>query len=268
MVDFSRERAQASRKHIWGNFMTEETTPVTSGSPDTEPAAEDAAALPYASESTPVTGGDSHAPITRGDVAVLAVRLLGVIAIIQGSAFLAVLGSVFSNFGAGAGVVWATLAVAAPYGIYLGAGIVLVATAGWIGPKLLPDARRSDDAAGRASARDIQAVAFSVIGVAVAVWSVGELASAIWYLSFRSARRDEDHTAWDLASPHLVRFAIQVGVGVVLFLGAKGLSRVWHRVREPNPLGGAVAEADPGDPPEPREGARPERSPDEQPDHA
>src|SRR4051812_224980 len=186
--------------------MNAETNPLADDGAYAAPDADGISALPYATESTPVAGTSYHAPMTRGDVAVLALRLLGVFAIIQGSAFLAVLGSVFSSLGSGAGVVWATLAVAAPYGIYLGVGIVLFATAGWIGPKLLRDARRSDDAAGRASARDIQSVAFSVVGVAVAVWSVGELASAIWYLTFRSARRDEDHTAWDFASPHLVRF--------------------------------------------------------------
>lgn len=243
--------------------MTEETTPVTSGSPDTEPAAEDDAARSHAMESTPVAAGDDQAPITRGDVAVLTLRLLGVFAMIQGSAFLGMLGTIFSSFGSGVGGLGSALAMAAPYGIYLGLGIVLVATAGWIGPKLLPDARRSDDAAGRASARDIQAVAFSVVGVTVAAWSVGDLGSAMWFLFFRSARPNDDHTAWELASPQLARFAFQVGVGVVLFLGAKGLTNLWHRVREPNPVHDAGADL-----PEPEEAALSEGSPDEPPGRA
>jgi hypothetical protein len=230
--------------------MSDETTPAAHSEADAETVAQDTPALPYATESTPVAGGDYHAPMSRGDVAVLALRLLGVFLMIQGSAFLGMLGMVFSGFGSGAGGLGSAVALTAPYGIYFGLGIVLVATAGWVGPKLLPNARRSDDAAGRASARDIQAVAFSVVGVWIAVWSVAELASATWYLIFRTARRSDDRTAWDMASPLLVQFAFKAGVGIVLFLGAKGLAKLWHRVREPNPLSDAAADV-----PEPAEPA-------------
>src|SRR3954454_22414183 len=120
--------------------MTDETAPAAPSNPEVESAADDRPALPNATESTPVAGISYHAPMSRGDVAVLALRLLGVFAIFQGSAFLSLLGTVFSGLGSGVGDWGRTLVVAAPYGIHLGLGIVLVATAGWLGPKLLPDA--------------------------------------------------------------------------------------------------------------------------------
>jgi hypothetical protein len=220
--------------------MSDETTPRVPSEASAESFAEDIPALPDPTESTPLAGEDYHAPMSRGDVAVLAIRLLGVFLMIQGSAFLGMLGMVFSGLRSGVEGLGSALALTAPYGIYFSLGIVLVATAGWVGPKLLPNVRRSDDAAGRASARDIQAVGFSVVGVTIAVWSIAELASAIWYLVFRTARRSDDRTAWDMASPLLVQFAVKAGVGVVLFLGAKGLATLWHRVREPNPLNEAA----------------------------
>jgi hypothetical protein len=222
----------------------------------------DSPALPYATEDTPIGGADYHAAISRGDIAVLALRLLGVFAMIQGSAFLGMLGPVFSSFGSGVGGLGTSLALAAPYGIYLGLGILLVATAGWVGPKLLPNAQRSDDSAGRASARDLQAVAFSVVGITIVGWSMGQFGSALWYLVFRSTRPNDDKTAWDLASPFLVRFAIEAGIGVVLFTGAKGLVNLWHRVREPNPL----RDAGPDESPDPAEAALPRGGRDERTD--
>jgi hypothetical protein len=208
-----------------------------------------AAALSYALPSTP-SPGESHAGgVTRGDVAVLALRLLAIYMMLEGSAALALVPTAFSfaRAGADAGRV---LALIGPSGAVFGLGIVLLAAAGWLGPKLLPGSHRATDAGRRATARDYQAVAFSVVGLLVVVWSVAHLSQGLWIISFQSRYRPDVDTTMADAGPHLLRFGLECAVGIAVFLGARGLSAFWHRLREPNAGRDPTGEPETGPPAE------------------
>lgn len=82
--------------------------------------------------------------------------------------------------------------------------------------------------------RGFQAVAFSVLGASLAAWALPGLARAavqMFWLSRADARMER--AEW-LASEsfHLLEVALQVGVGVGLFLGARALAGLWHGLHD------------------------------------
>jgi hypothetical protein len=198
---------------------------------DQMPEAE-ATTIAYADTSTPrVSDHSAMSPVTRHDVASLAVRILGIYIAVQGLQFLGMLVS----FGFRVSSVSSTYAIA--FIIYEAVAAVLILMAGRFGMWLLPKAvMLPNTVPGSTAATDLQPVAFAIIGVLLAFWAAPEILSALWRNTYRSGPIAFREPAQDLMLS-LFRPGVQFVLGVGLFFGSKGLARYWRRIRsEPSAL--------------------------------
>ena len=157
--------------------------------------------------------------MSRQDVASLVLKLLGVFLLAQ---WIPYAGSILTTLKREsffiAGVPFLLMGIV---------GVVLIAAAGPLSRRLTADAQPSD-APGPLSIAVWQAIAFSAIGVSV-------LASGLHRLAGLAAMHlVENQSIW----PSVVSPALQVVVGVALFLQAKGLAGVWRRLQESRPMRG------------------------------
>jgi hypothetical protein len=198
---------------------------------DQMPEAE-ATPIAYADTSTPRASDHSAmSPLTRHDVASLAVRILGIYIAVQGLQFLGFLVS----FGFRVSSVTSTYAII--FSIYEAVGAVLILMAGRFGMWLLPKGVMLRNTSPESSpATDLQPVAFAIIGVLLAFWAVPEILSALWRNTYRSGPIAFHEPAPDLMLT-LFRPAVQFLLGAWLFFGSKALARYWRRIRsEPSAL--------------------------------
>lgn len=86
------------------------------------------------------------------------------------------------------------------------------------------------------SGPEVQAIAFSVVGVAVFLHAVPKLCQLVlnlWYLRSRNLPTDGlVESTWHLGAA----VAIQCGLAAILFLRARGLAHFWHRIQGPRPV--------------------------------
>ena len=117
--------------------------------------------------------------------------------------------------------------------LYLAVGAFLIWRAHWVATSVLGFSDAREEFAFRAPGRRFQALAFSVLGVWLAISGTGELAGVIARASITSKVYGNDLTrgdslfAWaDVSAPF-----VKLVAGVCLFLGAKRLAHYWHRFR-------------------------------------
>jgi hypothetical protein len=168
--------------------------------------------------------------MSRGDAASVALKILGVYLILQGVAALTQFPEILTqmpHYRPGT-----VLYYLGPSFIFVGAGAWFLLRgdylAKWILPKWAPD-KESDAVAGRSlSARDLQAVAFSVVGVVLIAWAaVPRLMYAGWV--FFALERTEAEIS---AAKRNVAMAIpQLLIGVWLFRYPAMLAGTWSRLR-------------------------------------
>jgi hypothetical protein len=178
----------------------------------------------------PVLGyeNSSDNALTKLDLGILAVRLFGLYLLVEALMYASYLPSVFwMPASGGARPLGWLIIYAGPFVVNAAAGMVLLTRTQWIVRRAFPEF--TANAALSATGRDIQAVAFSIVGV----WLVATTIPAAARLA----------TAWGSASPsrssmysrdvmpEAVRLAIQLVAGVLLFFRAQGLSALWHRLR-------------------------------------
>lgn len=195
---------------------TQETVDAGSASPP----------IAYADPSTPeprqVLGAQG---ITRGDVAAIVVRLLGIYVILQGLPLIAPLFE--SRF---------DLVVTSVYGLVLTAfelvGIFLVWKATRLGLWLLPSETEAVGVPpGSSSPLDWQAVAFSVVGVVLACEAAPVLAHAFVRYTYESVYALAHGTTPSSLLLTLFRPTVQLLLGTGLFFYGKRLSHLWQRTR-------------------------------------
>jgi hypothetical protein len=181
----------------------------------------------YADSSTPRAEALANAgPVTRGDVAALTVRIVGIYVALQGLTLLVgLLPYLFS---------WNSILI--PYtidfAIYEGIAAVLILKAARIGTWLLP--RAADlhpDSSAPAAATELQPVAFSVIGVLLVVWAVPEILLVFFGNGYHpNAAIYSEPPRSDLLIS-LLRPGVEFVLGLWLFFGSKRLSRYWQHLR-------------------------------------
>ncbi len=158
----------------------------------------------------------------RHDVATLALRLVGIYLLIQClSLFPSLgLGLVFGQPWAVGGISIYFAGFTAFYGV---CGILFLIYAPRWGRFLLPggEAQMKSSPTGG----DLQAVAFSVVGLCLAVWGVRDLITVASGGYPPPAYAAANHS-WPYVAP-----AAQLAIGIALFLGARGLSAFWYRLR-------------------------------------
>ena len=113
-------------------------------------------------------------------------------------------------------------------------GIYLIKSAPELARRMTPG-ESSDSLILKYESKDIQAVAFSIVGILVillavpALWfNLGQL--FMWYSDdISDVRRDTQtiRTYWMRSIGPL----LQMGLGLWLFFGSRGLSRLWHKLR-------------------------------------
>jgi hypothetical protein len=163
-----------------------------------------------------------QAGMSRHDIGSLAFKLLGLYCIVVG----------LPNFGLFLAYVlttgqwrwgWSDMTIALVYvTIYGGMAAVFLLGADWFSAKLF--ASRHPGEPSKAMPRDLQAIAFSVVGVLLIVWA---LPSLIFNLAENASRG----TSLGLASA--LQHLAQCALGIGLFVGGNALARLWHRIRTP-----------------------------------
>ncbi len=83
---------------------------------------------------------------------------------------------------------------------------------------------------GRISSWDIQAIIFSGVGLLILALSVPGLGGSVTTVIYaRILAQNHFFNTWEIAL--LVQSLIQCGIGLALFLRARGLALFWHRLR-------------------------------------
>jgi hypothetical protein len=195
--------------------------------PEAPTEAPEATPIPYADPSIPHPVPSLSSGVTRGDVAALTVRIVGVYVFLQGLPFTAYAFQYpfFSRY-------------SAPFLItvvvFVGLGTLLITQAGWIARWLLPK-QVGDGVSPREGSPDLlQAVAFSVIGVLLGAGGCRDIAYLIWRYTFESIR-SIPHESFGLT---WFKPTVELAMGIWLFFGSKRLSRYWRRSQD------SAAEAD------------------------
>jgi hypothetical protein len=199
------------------------------------------AALPYAQPDTsrPQQAGDARG-LTRRDVAALALKLVGIYALLHGMYLVIYLPGLLMNYRAyrtaSIGMEALLLGIG-PYALSLGIGVLLLLFADRLAPRLLPDPRAEQaEAQGqppalvRTSGPELQAIAFSVVGVLLVVWSAKSLALAAWalYAQGETGSATFEQNGW---GQYATQFLVECGLGVWLFFGSRQLAAFWQRLR-------------------------------------
>jgi hypothetical protein len=186
-------------------------------------------ALTYAVPTTPTA--EEHSVglgMTRGDVAALAIRIIGLYVAVQGLLYLSFVFQYGFRFNPTAAVGLVLLAV------YEGFAAFLVILAPRIGRWLLPRSPvQSHDFAGVSWPLELQAVAFSVVGLVLVVSSAPRVIVILW------STIDRTMSFYRNTSGDLIGSLLQPGtefiLGLLLFFGAKRLSLYWRGIRAARP---------------------------------
>jgi hypothetical protein len=158
--------------------------------------------------------------IDRLDLAIVALRLMAIYLLIRGLEYIPLL-SIFLMTGASPQAYEAVFLLM-PGGIYIASGTLLMIFAPLGGRLLLPRARSTQN---RPTGSDLQAIAFSVVGVVLVTRAVGGI--TLIYVGGQGARQIYGTEGWfAYLGP-----AIQLAIGIALFLGGRGLSRFWQKLR-------------------------------------
>ena len=201
---------------------------------DTEHVESDQPALAYALPAAP-----PNEPLTIGNVAVLALRLLGIYCLLQAVPLvyeLPVIIYMLPSVPQGRGLSYFFVALSPV--INAAIGLILLTRTRPIALRLVGVAGRplgDADAAGTEliTARGVQAVAFSVVGVILFVQGAVELVQLVGRAFAESGLtgRDVPSSVLNQSTPALVASGVRVAAGLWLFFRANRLSEHWHRRR-------------------------------------
>jgi len=161
------------------------------------------------------------------DIGILALKLVGVYAVVKSLSHLSMLLSGLAVV-EGVALEWdwrnVFLSGVLPVAILAAAGLVLILRAGAIAKCLKFDVGTTDgdETTGHDSAK-LQAIAFSVAGLVVVGLTFPGLLSSAWVLVSRPTVWN--HSAWG----RLFGEVLQLAFGLWLFFGGGALARFWHR---------------------------------------
>jgi hypothetical protein len=193
--------------------------------------------LSYADADSDLDVGELNVRADGFDIAVVALRLLGIYLLLQGSIALTLVGNAIRSlfFGGGRqGVLDISLQLL-PFAICLAAGVSLLKAAPALALRLLPR-RGSDASAGERPAtgsRSLQALGFSIAGAIVVAQAVPRFC---YSLTLTFIRNYDVYSRPRQLSDFLVTLlqpTVEIALGVWLFFGSKGLAHYWHRIRHP-----------------------------------
>ena len=174
--------------------------------------------------------------MNRSDIATLGLKLVGVYAIVLALSHTEAIGLAISAVGSGrmegvAPLPWAFGALI-PFVLLLVSGLLLVLCAEQIG-RIIVGNQETQPVDTALSSADVQALAFSVVGVGIACLALPRLGrivvnAGLLHGSTGQAAGARFRTrAWAQA----IGPAIQLLVGTALFFGGRNLSRIWQKLQ-------------------------------------
>jgi hypothetical protein len=175
--------------------------------------------------------------MTRHELASFALKLLGIYVLFESLPFLQQVGSLVYMLpgyrNQPISVFWVTLITLVPLLLVVAAGAVLIVFSRSLAPVLIGE----DKPLGISSAvtgRDVQAIGFSIVAVLIFLQAVPPIGQATWTIYYAASHRFPESAASQVVQGvwrYGVPAAIQLVLAVILFLRARGLAKLWHRIR-------------------------------------
>lgn len=125
-----------------------------------------------------------------------------------------------------------TLTSVAPMALFLLFGLYLIFS------KKLPDrfthGISQEEKGSSINSREIQNLAFSIIGVWLIAITIPNLISTITSMLTFQSEPDPAFSSkfWSSMPAHIMKIAAKLGIGSYLFFGSKGLSEIWHKIQQ------------------------------------
>ncbi len=169
--------------------------------------------------------------MTKQEIASLALKLLGIYCFIQALTFLAstlsLVGMNVSEMGLSKSLMVAGGAL--PVLGYLLAGSVLLMYGDRISGKLTSKGKKMGTSATGITTRDVQTLAFSIVGIYLIAMSLPNLASLLWTIAYyyRKGGPDLARAGVENVWRHTIQVVVEFVIGIGLFLGARGVSSLW-----------------------------------------
>jgi hypothetical protein len=175
--------------------------------------------------------------MTRHELASFALKLLGIYALIESLPFLQYVGAFVYMPRSGrtefVTAFWNVVIILVPLLLAAGTGVMLIVFSRHLAPLLVGE----DRPLGMSSAvtgRDVQAIGFSVVAVLIFLRAIPQISQAIW-VRYYAVSREFAGPGADRMAQEVWRYGIpgliQLVLAVVLFLHARGLASLWHRIR-------------------------------------
>jgi len=175
--------------------------------------------------------------MTKHDLASFALRLLGIYALIEALPLFQFLGSLVYMLRAGidrnAAQFWALAIMMIPLLLVVTVGAVLFVFSRELAPRLVG----KDEPLGMSSVptgRDVQAIGFSIVAVMIFLRALPHVGQAIWIVFDAVSHRIPEPVPGRLMQNvfrDAIPAVIQLVLAIVLFLQARGLANLWHRIR-------------------------------------
>lgn len=171
------------------------------------------------------------------EVAALALKLLGVYAIIQALSLLQYFGALaFVPQAVRGGIAiyaWAYFAALVPFLLVAIVAVVLLTQSETLAARIMKE-EQAFVLPGSLTSRDIQAIAFSVTGVLVLLRglpAICQLLVSLWYYSFPGAQAMDSRYIWRMLGTSGLSAIAECVLGGVLFFRSRGLANLWHRLQ-------------------------------------
>jgi len=175
--------------------------------------------------------------MTPIQIASLALKLLGVYAIIQSLPILGAFPGMFAFDDDNVNKLYMFLGSILPCILLFGVGSLLILSSNKLAKKMM-GTNDLNTSTSQLSGRNVQTIAFSVLGVALIAWAIPELSKIFANIQLLKNAGDEFPTkGMDIGNKvYAIGLSIQFVVGLVLFFGAKGLSSIWFFLQKIQPM--------------------------------
>lgn len=182
--------------------------------------------------------------MTKHQIASLSLKLLGIYSIIEAIPLLKELSQVFAWRGSKLEMEGGfpnsdilLLGIMLSVGLLLVIGLCLIIFSKALASKMVTSQELEDPTA-ELTAKDIQSIAFSVVGLVLIVFAVPHLVNiamnlqALKNVGVDSAKHNIAIGTW----AYSIGIAVQFIIGILLFLGGSGLSSIWHSIQKIRPM--------------------------------
>jgi hypothetical protein len=165
----------------------------------------------------------------------LALKLLGIYAIIQALPTLGTFPSMFAFADGDKGYMF--LGSILPFILLFGAGVFLILSSNKLASKMMVGDEINIPTT-QLTGRNVQTIAFSILGIAMIAWAIPEFSKIFANIQLLKNAGDEfPRKSIGIGTQvYAIGLSIQCVVGLLLFFGAKGLSSIWFFLQKTRPM--------------------------------